>query len=253
MTFRIAVSGLALAALATAGLAGTAQAEDDDFPLVYGQRPIVLTKGLSQVDAAFSLFKADLPGATVALRLDASYDYGVLDDLTVGILAVPLALSPDADYGNPQVYGTYRFLNGPVEVGAHLRLTLPVNGGDFGAGVGALARFDLNKATYINVGALLNMTFGDSTVLGLSVPVELAISFTRQFFFTVDTGLFFPNFDGDAWAIPLGVGLGYTLEAPAGGPLLDLFFKFSLPSAINNATVFETFDWQAQLGGRFFF
>ncbi len=253
MTFRTVIPGLALATLATAGLAGSAQAEDE-FPLVYGQRPIVLTKGLSQVDAAFSALKLDNPFIDdVFLRLDASYNYGVLDDLTAGILAVPLALSPEADYGNPQVYGTYRFLNGPVEVGAHLRLTLPVNGGDFGAGVGALARFDLNKAAYINVGLLLNMTFGDSTVLGLNVPVEFAVSFTRQLFFTVDTGLFFPNFDGDAWSVPLGVGLGYTLEAPNGGPLADIFFKFSLPTAINNSAVFETFDWQAQLGGHFFF
>jgi hypothetical protein len=249
---RLAASGALVASLAAATTT-TARAEDP-YPLVYGQRPIVLTKGLSQVEAAFSFLSyTDVGGEDkVAVALNASFDYGILENLTAGVLAVPLALSPDANYGDPQVYGTYRFMSGAFDLGAHLRLTLPVEG-DFGTAVGVLARFFLNKATFINVGALLNITFADDTVLGLSVPIELAISFTRNLFFSVNTGFDLQNFDAGSWSIPLGIGLGYSIEGGQGTPLADIFLRFGFVNAITDQAAFENLVWNAQLGGRFFF
>lgn len=227
---------------------------EDEYPLVYGQRPIVLTEGLSQIEAAFTAIKFDNPFVDdVFLSLNASYDYGILENLTAGVLAVPLALSPEADYGNPRVYGRYRLLSGAFDLGVNLGITLPIqSGSDLGIDVGVLARFFLNKATYLNAGIYLGISFADGTPLSLSIPVELAISFTRNIFFSVDTGFNIANLDGDSFAIPLGVGLGYTLEGATGGPMLDLYLKFGFPTAITDAGAFEVMTWQAMLGGRFY-
>lgn len=252
MTTRSSIKRILLLSATAAGMtfSAAASAEDDGYPLVYGQRPIVLTKGLSQIEAAFNFTKLDI--SDVRIGLNASFDYGILDNLTAGVLAMPLSLSPESDYGNPSVYGTYRFLEGAFDLGAHLRLNLPVNSGDFSMGVGAVGRFFLNDAAFVNVGALLGVTFGDATSLGLSIPVELGISFTRNIFFSVDTGFTYVNFDTDAWAVPLGVGVGYSLEGVQGSPMLDLYLKFGLTNAIGSSGAFEDLSWQALLGGRFY-
>jgi len=232
----------------------SAHADDDEgYPLVFDQRPIVLTAGLSQIEAAFGARKIDSPlFPDVFLRLDATFDYGVTDNLTVGILAVPLALTPEADYGNPRAYARFRLIKGPVEVGVALGVTVPVNSGSLGVDVGLVARLFLNKAAYLNIGGTFGINFATGTPLSLSIPVDLGISLSRNLFLTVASGFNIPVLDNDFWAVPLGAGVGYTLEAANGGPMADLFLKFNLPFIVNSNTTFDDMTWEVFLGGRLY-
>jgi hypothetical protein len=250
MTSRNRILGAALATLALP-MASEAKADDGAYPLVYGQRPMVLLRGMSQGEAAFSFDKPDFEGSDLAISLLGSVEYGITEELSVGVLAVPLALSPDVSFGQPVAHGTLRFIDKEkYEVGATARLTFPgENGGDLGIGAGLLGRFYLHKAAWLNVGAFVNVAASKPATTTIEVPFNLAVSFTRNLFFTLDTGFFIPEGDLDALVMSSFAGLGYTVGVER--PKFDLFVRGGLPRLISAGT--EVFDVTVQVGGRLFF
>lgn len=232
------------------------------FPLEYSERPLTINQGTIAIQAALQYYKvADQETAFGTISIDpiisllADVSYGITDDFEVNILAIPLVLSPDTDYGNPVLSATYRFLRGPVELGAYVGILIPVqDGSDFGLTVGLPALLGLNASTKIVTGVYLPISFGDSTVVSLQIPIEFAVNFTPQFFFDVFTGINMYDMDPDFLSVPLGVGLGYTLAASADRPLGDLFARFSFPAFINGGPgdAIITDIMQFQIGGRFF-
>jgi hypothetical protein len=250
MTFRTRLLTAAFTSLVASSIAGQALAEDA-YPLVYGQRPIVLTKGLSQGQAAFSFLRPDVEGSDLFVSLDASYDFGLTEDLTVGVLAVPLALSPESAYGQPTAYGTLRLVDKEkYEVGAHAGLVFPgPNGGDLGLGAGLLGRIYLHKAAFLNVGALFNVTLSDPALTQIDIPFDLGVSFTRNLFFTLDTRFIIPEGEFDALILSSFAGLGYTVGQER--PVIDLFVRGGFPTLLLAGV--ENYNLQVQVGGRYYF
>ncbi|MBW1880341.1 MAG: hypothetical protein JRJ84_18425 [Deltaproteobacteria bacterium] len=108
------------------------------LPLPFSERPLTLTEGTIRGDAAFTIahFSVSVPGvgtlSETAVGLALGGGYGITDDLEVGASVIPLTLSPDVTYGDPSIYGIYRFLADTAEIGGSLALTVPIDG-DFTA------------------------------------------------------------------------------------------------------------------------
>jgi len=258
------MSGLALAATAVVPLSAHAEeGEEDPYPLVYGQRPITLNEGQSVPMAMFNF--SEVGGDDMLIGLTAGFDYGIIKNLTAGVTA-PFSISPEGDVGNPRIYGRYRFLRGatPVELGVDLGATFPVvDGTDFGVDLGLLAKYQINDAAQLRFGVYLDVVFADETVTGLRIPIDLAISFTRNIFFELNTGINLPDFEGDLLTVPLGIKVGYTLAKSDDEPLADIFLGFAFPGFLGptievndgipeSSTGVNTDAWTIVLGGRIF-
>ena len=251
MIFRHRTLAAAFASLVASSVSGAALAEDS-YPLVYGQRPIVLTKDLTQIEAAFSFVKPGFEGSELAVRLDAAFEYGIAEDLTLGVLAVPLGIEPERAYGQPVAYGTYRLLDqAQFEVGARASVTFPgPDDGDLGVAAGLVGRVYFNNAAFLNVGALFGLSFSDPTVTRLDVPVELGVSLTRNLFLSVQTGLGVPELDLDAFTLPARLAVGYTEGEER--PTYDVFVRAGTPSVVTHSDAFSP-DLVLDVGGRYYF
>jgi hypothetical protein len=251
MTFRTRMLTAAFASLVASSVSAQALAEDS-YPLVYGQRPIVLTKDLSEVEAAFSFLKLDIEGSDLLVSLAASYDFGLTEDVTLGVLAVPVGLSPTTSYGQPQAYATARLIDQEkLEVGARARLTFPgPDGGDLGLGAGLVGRFYLSEAAFLNVGALVNVTLSSPSFTHLEIPIDLGVSLTRNLFLAIHTGIVVPEFEIGDLTLPLHAGLGYTVGTER--PVFDLFARAGVPFLITGGGTRHS-DLQIDIGGRYYF
>ncbi|MCC6620988.1 MAG: hypothetical protein IT385_07020 [Deltaproteobacteria bacterium] len=241
------------------------EGEEDPYPIVYGQRPITLNAGQSVPAATFLFSESGIEGADMGISLLAAFDYGVIENLTAGVSA-PFMLSPEGDVGNPHIYGRYRFLRGatPVELGVELGATFPVvDGTDFGIDVSLLGKYQINKAAQLRFGLRLDLVFADELGKSFGIPLDLAISFTRNIFFELNTGVFLPDFEGDLLTVPLGIKVGYTLPKSDDEPLADIFLGFSFPGFLGptieivdgvpeSSTGVNTDAWTIMLGGRIF-
>ena len=218
-------------------------ASAEGLPLQFSERPLTLTEGTLTVDAYLSYFKiADIDLGIGTLEVDpiisliAGVDYGVTDDLEVGVVAVPLVLSPDTEYGNPYLHARYRFLKTAVEVAGHVGITVPVqDGSDFGLDLGVPVLFGLTNTTRLTSGVFLGLEFGDETATALGIPLELAVNLSPQFFIFAKSGIYLPDFDLDFLYMPLGIGAGYTLAAGPNKPLADIYAGFTFANFINGS------------------
>ncbi len=251
MKSRTCALGAAFASLVATSAPGTAQAGDGDYPLVYGQRPLVLTKGLQQVEGAFGFLRPDVAGADLAVSVLGSYEIGITDEITAGVIAVPLGISPEVNYGQPVAYATLRLADAEAyDLGIRGRLTFPgPEGGDVGIAFGLAGRFQIHKAAWVDAGALVDVTLSDPAVTTLEVPLNLGVSLTRQLFFTLDTSLKVPEADFDVASVSSFAGLGYTVGVES--PRLDLYLRAGLPHIAFQEPV--SYDTQIQIGGRYFF
>lgn len=243
---------LALAALA---LASAAQAQQ--LPLPLARRPLTLTRNTLRADANLALAHLDIsplgsPASSSSLGLALGGAYGITDDLEVGATVIPLTLTPDFAFNAPSVYGVYRFVRGAVDVGAQLALTLPIDR-EFGLGVGVPVLFHLGETARLDTGAFLGLTFGDPLGKGLTVPIAFTFNLNDHLFVGARTGILLPDFD--AFAMPLGLSVGYTLAAaPNHAPLADLTAGFDFPLFLTPSgdDAISTALWTASLNGRLF-
>ena len=250
----------AIAAMMLIPLSASAQDVDPQLdmelsgqlPLRQADRPITLTEGTLRADADL-LFIDGVGDLNVNLNVGAGF--GISDDLEVGATVLPLAISPDFDYGNPSLYARFRFLPGDLEVGAEARVVLPVQeGSDFAVGVGLPVRFHAD-AIRIDTGAFVNLTFASDVVVGLGVPLELRFSLDENLYFGGRTGFNIATFDaaGDSIFVPLGALAGYTV-AQGSHPLVDIEAGFTFPLFVNSfgGDAISTDFWVLNVGGRFY-
>jgi len=265
-------------ALLTA-LASPALAQEDrneTYPIVYAQRPITLQPNQFMVDLNFDYLQLGGDGGDNPIFADVALEYGVMKNLTVGTLPVTLGLSPKAEVNRASAFGRYRFLYGahfPLELAAELQVTFPFGDtANFGLNPGLRARYFINNAARLDIGAFLLVEFLKSqndpgnrgTAIGFELPVDLSISLARQIFLTIDTGFIYPDFDVSVFNVPLGIKLGYTLPRNEEMPFLDIYATFSFPGFLSSheeldlsdGTTSTTTDvttdiWQLGIGATF--
>lgn len=244
-------------------LPATVHAEDGDEegyvkePVVFAQRRLVLAQGLLRPDASFYL-QQFVDGGDTYVGFNAAVDWAPIEKLQVGALAVPLLLSPDADYGDPMIYARYLLLDGNFQ--------LAVEGGytfsDPGAiHLGVPLRYHLNTAAHLDFHPVLDLNLppeGGDLVADLNLGLSLGVSLTRAIYIDVVTGLILPDFDFDAASIPLGLEVGYSLEGNEGAAFIDIYLRaafdrFLLPNAPEGADTLNLDAWSVALGGRFHF
>jgi hypothetical protein len=147
---------------------------------------------------------------------------GVMPNLEVGAMILPLQIAPDFEYGDLALYGKYRFVEGDIDVGAQLLVFLPTDSDDVNFDVGVPVRF--RGPLRVDTGGYLQIdTDGDA---GLRIPATLTTNVTESFYIGGRTGFFVPNFDFDNGYIPLKLVLGYTIGAGSGPVDLSLLAGF---------------------------
>lgn len=252
----------AAAALTTLTVAPLAHAEDeegeDTESVVYAQRDIVLATGLVRPEGMLS-FSRFPPSEDTFIRLDARAAWAPIKHLEVGALAVPLALSPDVDYGDPRLYARYQLTDGAFQIAPEIGFVFNKANE---LSIGAPMRFKVNPAAYIDVRPFLIVDFpgsddpdGTETIASLAIPVEIAISATRNIYASIQTGLYVPDFNFDFGTVPLGLELGYSLPSGEDTAWIDIYLGFRFNSFLSTGPgdAINTDSWTLGLGGRFHF
>jgi hypothetical protein len=269
MRHRFAVASAAVIALVTrSALAEPTGAEPEKeeaaegrYPVAEAERPLTLPRFILNPEIDFDVRRLNDAVGTHLANLTVGASFGVTDNLSVRAIVLPLELAgtEPVHYGQttevpgPTVGATYRFLHGPVEVGASLDASLITLSGLSGVVLtpGVPVRIHAGRKVRIDSGAYLSLqlasvpgptgqnpaaaspSFGGSrsdNVAGLSVPVSVLYDITEPIHVGVSTGFAIDDFsDVDATAhIPLGIFAGYAI-AGKDGPILDIdpFFTFT--------------------------
>lgn len=266
------LSAASLAALVTSSLPATVFAEDGDEegyltePVVFAQRRLVMAAGQIRPDASiyFAQFGAD---SDTFIGINALVDWAPIEKLQVGALAVPLLLSPDAEYGDPMLYARYLLLDGNFQLAVEGGYTFSNLGDDEEGGspgaihLGVPLRYALNPAARLDFRPVLVLNLppsGGDLVADLNLGLSLGVSLTRNIYIDVTTGLAIPDFDFDLASIPLGLEVGYSLEGNENAAFIDIYLSagfdaFLLPNAPEGADALNLDVWTIALGGRFHF
>ncbi len=181
-------------------------------------------------DGTLGILQLDEDADTL-LYLNLGMSFGVTPDLEVGVLALPMLLSPDTRYGDPVLHGTYRFTRGELEAGVFLGFDLPVND-DLDITGGIPLVLHVGNSARVDLAALLHVRFDDESPVDIMFPIEIAFAATQRMFLGPESGIMIANFD--RVLVPLGFFVGYTL-----GSLGDLRGELRL---VNVGDAFEAFQ-----------
>ena len=239
---------MALFGLALLFGAGSARAEEgakagEKMPLPFAERPLTLPRMTLAPEVSLDVAHVALGGlgSATSAGMEIGAHFGILDDLEVGAVVLPLEFSPDFAYGNPRLEATFRFLKGTVEMGARLRTLFGIHSGNTGVVIepGLPILIHIGEAARIDTGVFVPMAFGTSpgdlpaqsnTTIGLNIPFQFIYDVVPEFHIGVNTGFGIYDFAhaGDEIYIPLGFVVGYAIGNEK-GPLVDIDPYFKLP------------------------
>ena len=252
---------------------------ESDYPQNYTQRPITLPRFTVRGDAAFTVLRIPgVPGFSddYATGMNIGGGFGITDDLEVGISGeriglgigptggrgglLPIAFTPDANFGDPYLYGRYRFLAlESFELGAELGLVVPFDTNfemvfalPFRARFGEMfsldggVEFDLLFADAFD---MMGNPDGTDIIPSLQISIQPRLAPVDFLFFGIDTGVVALDFDSDQTYIPLGFLGGYVLDLEP--TRIDIYgeFQFPLLFAVGPKDVFQDV-WQINIGAR---
>ncbi|MFT7581134.1 MAG: hypothetical protein ACI9MR_002808, partial [Myxococcota bacterium] len=173
------------------------------------------------------------------INFAAGVEYSITDDFEVGAVVLPLALSPEFDFGNPIVGARYRFLRTAVEVAGGVEFRIPVqDGADPAVAINVPVLFGLSLTTRLQVTPTLVLNIGDAaTTKALSIPVDFVVNFTDTVFLTAGLGFVTSLEEGSEGAlVPFNIGFGYTLAAPhidiQAGLTFPQFMRLGFPDGV---------------------
>jgi hypothetical protein len=149
-------------------------------------------------------------GASATWGIGAAY--GVMDELEVGVLLLPISMSPGG-FGDMAIYGRYAFLRTDfVEVGGNLVLSFPTGSSLFGFGFGLPVSFKLTESLRLDTGIELEIQVRNGSLIDGDIPVSVTYNITEAGFVGGHSGFtLVEGFDGPSWQIPVGAHGGYTL------------------------------------------
>lgn len=215
------------------------------MPLPLAERPLTLPKMTLAPELGFGVTHLGLDGFNLGTStgLDLGAHFGILDDLEVGAVVLPIKLSPDFGYENPLLEATFRFLKGKVELGARLRTTFVTQKGAGGAVVeaGMPVLVHVSEAARIDTGVYVPMSFGSGvsfggefsggkTAIALRVPFQFIYDVIPALHIGAQTGFAIADFSdaGHKIYVPLGFVAGYAIGNEK-GPLVDIDPYFTFP------------------------
>jgi hypothetical protein len=208
----------ALPALAQDGQTGGAAR----YPTRYADRPLNLPATTLRANLDLSIENTSLGalggGSQLGVGLLGGAAFGVTDQIEVGATFLPLALSPNAKYGDIPLYGQFGITK---DLALRLTLNLPA-ATEFGLTVGGTYAIRAD-ALRVDVGAAFAIRAFDPFVYGLQIPVIASYNVMPNLYLSLETGLNTTKFD--LIGIPLVVGGYYTIEK-GGQPMLDLGASF---------------------------
>ena len=229
-----ATATLPTAAGDDAAPAGTRQ------PVPYVERSIALPAMTLAPAGRFNVFTVR-PGAGRSedpwFFLGAGARFGIIDELEVELTPFQSVLGPDFHYGGSAGI-TGDFLDGPVEVGARLRVFWHEDGAVFTPGLPL--RFHLDDFVRIDTGVAVSIAhdgqagfFDFSTVpanVEPGIPARVAFQIIDPLWAGLSTGVGIIDVAeaDDTTFVPLGFNLGGTVPGDE-GPLLDIEAGFSFP------------------------
>lgn len=252
---------------------------ESEYPQNYTQRPITLPRFTVRGDAAFTVLHLPSPPGfddDYATGLNVGGGFGITDDLEVGVsgerigLGVgptggrgglfPLAFTPDADFGDPYLYGRYRFLGlEKFELGAELGLVIPFDT-NFEMVFALPFRARFGEIFSLDGGVEFDLLFADGfdamgnpdgteIIPSLVLSVQPRLAPVDFLFFGIDTGVVAYDFNSDQTYIPLGFIGGYVLDLEP--TRIDIYgeFQFPLLFAVGVNEVFQDV-WQINIGAR---
>jgi hypothetical protein len=235
----------------------------------YARRAITMPARTLRLSAFFSGHRRELgvdEDFIFAFQIGGAY--GITDDLEIGVgtekigpsaigagrsaasgwrptgegLLSFVVVDGDFDFGDIPIYGRYRFLQTDlIEVGAELAVLIPTRT-DFALRLGAPVRLHVGDVFALDTGLYFSMVFGDDPSSpddefwgGFWVPIRPVVSVTDWLAFALTTGLHVGPFDGDFFAIPLG--LEVVTSFPLGeATTLDLVAGFEWPALLRPST-----------------
>jgi hypothetical protein len=245
----------ALAAAAILLAAGVAAAEGTQ-PVPYVRRPLTLPKFVLVPEVSVTVDEvSDATIAALALTTkknlqlsgDVTVRFGILEDIEVGAVVAPIDLLPSVAYGDPSVYGKFRFIrSSDFEMAGYINTAfvtgpsqnpntyLPVLASKAGVLLepGLLCRVHGSDIVKVDFGGIVPIQLGvGAHDVGIKVPVEVAFTIYEQLFLGARTGfgvVDFANPSLQSSYVPLGAFAGYAFAADR-GPVLDLQGAFTWP------------------------
>jgi|GEM_PF-1135513 len=251
---------LVLGALVLSPSGVRAQAPAADLPLPYAQRPLTLPKMNLRVDVNLAVATASWGGiSATSMGLGTGVGFGITDDIEVGGIVLPLVfeIEPGNDvlFGDPTIYGSFRLLSGNFELGAYVRLSVPVNTDvlEINGGVPMLIR--LSDSTRLDTGIFFPVSvFTGSDILGVSpdptvalhLPLAFTVNIMDPLFVGLATGFQIGDLAnaGDTISVPLGFNVGYSIGSER--PIADLRLELLFPHFLNTSS---NVDWDSPFAG----
>lgn len=241
----------------------------------YVQRPMLIGKGMLRVDVGppdFALLSAGRGfivarpytaalgstapvaalGDDVGVYLGSGAAYGFTEEIEAGIVLLPLFMTPSFSYGDIDLYGRYLLhTTEKVQIALQANMWLPINS-DFGLGVGAPLRWQLDERWRADTGLQLRFSFGGSTVVGVDAPFAVNYQASDKVFVGGRSGISWGSLSDAAYlSFPLGIQGGYHLQSG----VADLTAWFLWPNFLAPAapSAFNADVFQIGMGATFWF
>lgn len=241
MQINVWAAAAAVAVATTTAVAGAGEPPAGKRqPVPYVERPIALPAMTLAPGGRFNVFTVrpgDGRSEDPWYFLSAGARFGIIDELEVELTPFQSVLAPDFMYGGSAGI-TGDFLDGPVEVGARLRVFWHEEGAVFTPAVPL--RFHIADFVRIDTGLAVSVDheggtgFVDFTTVPANVepgiPARVAFQIVDPFWAGLHTGLGIIDVTeaDDTTFVPLGFGLGGTVPGDD-GPILDIEAGFSFP------------------------
>ncbi len=255
-----------------------AQADPRRYPQAHVLQPMTFLTGMLVPEISFAARNDPLIDATNS-HFGLGITYGILDFWEVSLLALPLQVSPSAEYEHPSFSSTVRvFGHEIIEVGVYANVAIPLTQlaerRERTPTSHPLARSRAHDVAQLDLALLVRLHFADVARLDLALPVglfvfepdvrvdlvlplRLAFQISQYGYVGAESGVFLPGENYRLVSSPLMFVLGATIPGDRffttgpRGPVIDARFRVGWPSFWDRAIgEVRPGDWQVTLEAR---
>jgi hypothetical protein len=246
---RIPLRPLRIALFSTVGTASVfgallSEASAQTVPSAFVDRHIVLPEGTLRIDAGhhFPFYDAQFKHVIVRNGDDPQFinpgvSYGLGSDVELG-LVWPIQISPNGDVRDPRAHVTFQFHRG-AEVEAAIFGLLEVGlWGETAVTTGVPLFWRASRDIRLDTGAYVRLGFNDASRIGLTLPAQLPIQISPEFFAGPEAIVTIGDLGNPGADFHLGGFFGYTLEASKAS-VLDLYTRLRARSIQDSVPAVE--------------